>query len=56
MFHMPVIRVLVVCGLLVTEAIFSPTMAFKSEDFPALVRPAIVTKAVFGISYYLPER
>ena len=33
--------------------IFSPTIALSSEDFPALVRPAIVTKAVLDISYCL---
>src|SRR5262247_241666 len=34
----------VVCGLSVTMEIFSPTMRFKSVDFPEFGRPMIETK------------
>src|SRR5271157_837428 len=40
---MPWIRFLVVCGLRVTIASFSPTSAFSRVDFPALGRPIIET-------------
>ena len=53
-FTTPVIFVLVVWLLLLTEAIFSPIRAFRREDFPAFVFPAIVIKTVFVISMFLP--
>jgi hypothetical protein len=36
-------RVLVVCGLSDTMAIFSPMMRFSSVDLPALGRPMMAT-------------
>ncbi len=52
-------RFLVVCGLLETMAIFSPTSAFVSVDFPTFGRPAIVIMADFvfiGMFSLLPRQ
>ena len=51
---MPVMRVRVVWGFGLTEAIFSPIMALSREDFPALVCPASVTKTDFVMRQYPP--
>src|SRR5512137_1534456 len=40
-FKIPVIRFLVVWGLLLVMAIFSPRIAFRSVDLPTLGRPAM---------------
>ena len=40
----PMIRFLVVCGLLLTMATFSPIIAFISVDLPTFGRPVIAAK------------
>ena len=42
-FHTPTIRLRVVCGLGVTMANFSPTMALSRVDLPTLGRPRMAT-------------
>ena len=49
-FRMPVMRVRVVWGLGLTDAIFSPISALSSDDFPALVCPAMAAKRIFVVS------
>ena len=42
-FHTPTMRLRVVCGLGVTMASFSPTMALSRVDLPTLGRPMMAT-------------
>jgi hypothetical protein len=52
---MPQMRLRVVCGLLLTMAIFSPTSALVSVDLPTFGRPQTVIMAVFLISTGDPQ-